>query len=405
MFPFIRQFRSPGRFNWVFYYIINIWSVLFLFSLLKTLYISHKKVISIITGAIIIIILFMEADFNIRPPSGCISPDKFKDAFFNDPKWNNHLREAGLSNSDFQAILVLPLFHIGSEKFWIPEDTTADSAMEISYNTGLPMAEGNLGRTSFSQTYKLIQISADTLIQKSIYTSFHDKRPILLVTTKTELTDGENYLVKNSKQLFSFSNLTFYSMPLRILKNNLKKVRKHFFDIKDSLYHSGDLYTDRQTSSIILRSLAVGDSTPFLSKGEFRGYNLLPLYKSTIPDSRDSERFEFSIWNKIYNDVDGFPYIFYSQYNQSGRKIDSAMFDANNSHEVYPDWARASINFMLFNKKNTIEFCYWSGKKFEAERMLIRPVGVNVYSNVKNDSSFVLNNYPIPANDDSIIHF
>jgi hypothetical protein len=78
------------------------------------------------------------------------------------------LSEAGKKPGDFQAILALPMFHVGSEKFWLSTNSSLWQGLRASYETGLPMIDGYMGRIGLSKAMRIIQLISNPKIEKEI---------------------------------------------------------------------------------------------------------------------------------------------------------------------------------------------------------------------------------------------
>lgn len=90
-----------------------------------------------------------------------------------------------VSPSDFQAILPLPWFHVGSENIWIDgSEEGKETAMVASLKTGLPLAAAMLSRTSLSQTFMSHALLLEPLQRLELADYLPAEKPLLVLVMK-----------------------------------------------------------------------------------------------------------------------------------------------------------------------------------------------------------------------------
>lgn len=192
--PFVRQFRSPGRFAWVFYYA----STMMAFVLLSA-WSNHRK--SIFSKAVVIcgvLLMVVESAQPLREVKAAISrqPNIFRESFL--PR---ALRDqaAALSalNDGKSAWIPMPFFHFGSDVYSrIPEERYMAWAMLMTWHSGMPMCASALSRTSMSESVN--QLGRFNLYSPSHpslgYESSYIMRPLAQVTLPL---DEEEYWTRS----------------------------------------------------------------------------------------------------------------------------------------------------------------------------------------------------------------
>ncbi|MCH8903048.1 MAG: hypothetical protein IIA45_03940, partial [Bacteroidetes bacterium] len=189
----LKQFRSLGRFAWIFYYVFTVFTAVQLHRYIRV-YLTHKnKTIGMVLASVFLLFWTFESGVHLNENVQDLAIHKFKgssNAFLNSSfNYKDILETAGYSTSDFQAILPLPYFLVGSEKFDIQRSTAAAvQSMLASYHTRLPVATGKMSRTSLSQSLKLTQLISHEHIEKQILRDYKNDKPLLLLTTHQTLT-------------------------------------------------------------------------------------------------------------------------------------------------------------------------------------------------------------------------
>ncbi len=217
----LRQFRAVGRFNWLFYYTINI-SVFYL------LWKWHSKKKSILSKVLIFIALGWggyDAYLNVYNRGKQMENRKplIEDV-------NNKMVENEWVNkvnvNEFQAVLPLPYYHIGSEVYWIPVcDNVMENTFLVSWKTGLPQMSVLLSRTSISQTMKSLELKFEPMNPFRILKDLPNKKDILLITNENcSLNENEARIIKYSSPVCSSTNFSLHRLTI----DSLTKLQKDF---------------------------------------------------------------------------------------------------------------------------------------------------------------------------------
>jgi hypothetical protein len=211
----VTQIRALGRFAWLFYYVLNIIVFIKLYK-----YLQKKKIQSIYKTIIfvaVIGILFFEAYNNTRIIKTLDNNiPSFTQAALS-PSKNN----TPINKDNYQAIMPLPYFHIGSESSWIdPKCGIAQKVFTTSLETGLPTNAVMLSRTSLSQTYKNIALILTPWKEYEVLNDFPSEKPILLMVASCEnqLNENEKRLIRHSSLVATKDETKFYSLEIDSLR-------------------------------------------------------------------------------------------------------------------------------------------------------------------------------------------
>ena len=226
----IRQIRVLARFSWLFYYVLN----LVVFAALFRLYQAKDKPWWWKVPALLAIpLLLTEAFYHTRGIA---------------PHLNNRISaesDSGLSGfktsdfraADFQAVIPLPWFHIGSENLWV--DGTDDCKKEtffFSLQTGIPTTGAILSRTSLSQTFMLDAVLKEPLQRLEIVDYLTDERPFLIMKMHNySPTEAENRLLKEASLVKEGKDAALFSLPVSILKSSHEIRRREVIQLFDTL--------------------------------------------------------------------------------------------------------------------------------------------------------------------------
>ncbi len=162
LFPPIKQFRSLGRFSWVFYYTWTTFSFYLLWQVIKWLQGRKLNWAVWVLGGCVIGWTLLEGGALNKGVADRI-------AAANPPVENPDHTAIVLGQpigpgiylctpQGYNAIMVLPFFHEGSENFHTPLPQNSRLAFQASMYTGLPLLNMMMSRTSLSQTWSMMQL-------------------------------------------------------------------------------------------------------------------------------------------------------------------------------------------------------------------------------------------------------
>ena len=295
----LRQFRAVARFSWLFYYMLNIVVFYSIFN-----YANRKAGFNVpkCLMALALFFLIFDGIWNISIDSRPLHNRRPElEDKQNTTQKNNWVK---LINPDeFQAILPLPYFHVGSENIWVEsQGNTQELAMYVSLKTGLPMTAVQLSRTSISQTFLNYQLVTEPLSRFKVLDYFRNEKPLLLLINKRHIpSEDEGRLIKNGEFIYANDRFELRKLALNKLRELPEQYRKLVVDrYKGSaLIEKSGLWLTDTTSFFIYRSF---DDHP--SKVTFKGegaLTCLPLQWNTIIEDTlknvaAGKKFTVSFW-------------------------------------------------------------------------------------------------------------
>jgi hypothetical protein len=225
---FFKQFRSLGRFSWAYYYIIAIYAVVainYAFSGLKA---KGKPALAYAILLATFGLWAFEASGYIRYSRGFSESARYNyDMIFSakEKNWKEFLNEHGYKGNDFQAVIILPYFHTGTDKLWV-----GDPGWEMALSSKaclqlqLPMTDVLMSRTSWSQTEKQVKLAGGPFAKKDMLGDLKSAKPFLVMYfDEIPLSPDERNLLMSSDYLGDFSQCKIYAAyPARILASDKK---------------------------------------------------------------------------------------------------------------------------------------------------------------------------------------
>lgn len=351
----LRQFRTVGRFSWLVFYLVQIFLVLALYRIYILMLRKNLKKL----GQGLVLLLATLAGLESWSLYEFFSRHHIeKSASYrrifglrSDFDFNARLESKGFASQDFQAILALPFYHIGSEKLWVGPAWNAalNQSMSLSLQTGLPIVDVMMSRTSWSQTFNTLRLVDGAFAEKPILAEFNEQPILVLVDTAGKSDPDELFLLQASQRLFAYDRYEIYSLR----KEHLIALQSQ---VQDSILELVRLHPDPE-GIIFADTTAFWYSNSFddgivegLSGKAFWRKNRDDMYefeKIEMPERRETN-FVFSIWARVGNKDPFIPGYYVDQYNAEGQLVHQESFGAKTSTYTYGDL------WLLLDKPMTI---------------------------------------------------
>ncbi len=312
----IKQFRSIGRFAWVFFYVINIVAFLWLYH--ATL---SKSFQPWIMSAAIALLGFEAWHFNKVPDLKLDEIEEFRpgNAFTDIP---------GIDFSRYQAILTVPYFNIGSDNLGAfgSDGFILQKALTLGLQTGLPTTSAMLTRSSISQTIQQFQLISEPYRLPVMLENIPDKRPFLLAVNTQKLeTDPQvrrlyGHLVEGATPVYEKDILRLYEAPLELFEQRIEQRRERLAAEarSDSLRFSAPFLIDKPNFTFIYESFDDRNSArACMGKGAWQGEGRKThtLYDGNIPGQWPGGIYHFSAWVYVGDDLAARTRLDFEEYN------------------------------------------------------------------------------------------
>lgn len=398
LLPILKQFRALGRFAWVFYYVFSVFTTVIIYQTYSRLRQDNKQIQATLLLCSSILIWSWEVYDYLKIRKGVID-NQVQNIFV---KPNNELgtclNELQLETSQFQGIIPIPYFHIGSEKFAPPQmsEFVFRQSLLMAYQTGIPLATRVMPRASLKQTLKQVQmISHPHLVEREIMQELDDDRSFLLLAdTQNGWQWNEVLLTEKAIKLCVRGRFALYELPYSALSINEQYLWNSFHLASDTLNSdSSALYTPPGSGFYYYSSIKNAEkdlNAPGLYSRYEKEADII-LFDQVLSDS--ASVMQFSLWVKADLRRDAFSPVYYYQYDKDGREVDYQKLNAQYSTDILRNWIRIEHNFQIKNKHSRIKIQV-KGHEATISSFLIKPKAKDVYKQL-NDSVLMFNNFYI----------
>lgn len=403
-----RHFRALGRFIWPFYYVIMIYCFVIIFNIFLMIR-SRKQpklAYSFLTIVIIIGVIQYSAYYTAFRKYDKDAISNYQNLFSKkETNWREWLKAKGYKTSDIQAVLGLPFFHFNSDKIWIDQGNVGRNEYELcklSLQTGIPMVNTLLARTSWGQTFANIQLLDGPFNQKEVLNKFDD-RPILIYVENVDPLnpDKEEEWVKHARFIGSWNDeIDLYTIsPQHLLFLNQEQ--------RDAARHIAG--KSSETSGLTDTS-----SNAFFYENSFRKENKVKGFADEgilqaadnetmivdsilVPSSSTDKMYTISIWAKCNMKDFRTPYFEIYQLDHLNKQLSMTDFHTKRSTNVIEDWFKAETNFKIASGTKYLLIKAhrgWDKPVYEGlDNLLIQPSGsIHFYKSPLR--GLLLNNRP-----------
>ncbi len=216
----VTQFRCLGRFNWVFFWFFNFAAV---FSLSYFLRNYSRRWFAYLAG-----LLLLLAAADVKDTITHIRKDVISENNLTAEKATQDMRLLlqQVDVKQYQAILPVPYYHVGSEDYNFtidPEEGFATETMRLSVMSDLPLMGNKMSRTPQPHAEMLFSIFTEAGMASTLKQELGEK-PVLVLVNKTFFdgsnTYGNNLNLEPAKSVFAYG-------PKVVPQYNMKKLAEN----------------------------------------------------------------------------------------------------------------------------------------------------------------------------------
>jgi hypothetical protein len=271
-----------------------------------------------------------------------------------------------LQSSQFQAIVPMPSFFIGSEKIGSDRFDVLVDACHLSYETGLPMTTGALSRTGITQALNCASLISDPLLPKAVLPDYHDQRPLLLICDMRRLNSDESYYCSKATFIDSLDGLNLYSLPISAFAIHTDSLLMQLTTHGTQRDGAFKKYYAPDSLSPYYFFQFPGDG--IACKGKYE------LFNSLLKEEKSGEKLHFSVWVQVNPKTEAMPVLGYRQYTREGVGVEGNDYSTGAGSDAYQGWVRCSFAFELKNKGNRVEI-FSDGNTYQLSHCLLYPDG------------------------------
>ena len=192
---FLKQFRSLGRFNWMFFYVFGIFAWLWIDRMAEFLEDRVGRWLGLTLLVVMDGLNLMEGYYHFEVLKITIfqHSNPFTEAHVDDEPWGLGGALAAIQPDAYQSMLPVPFWYNGTESLILPQlfSVSRQNGMILSWHTGIPMHAMDGARAPVYQAKQQCQLFAPLQYRKELASHILDPRPILLVQSKNVETCRE----------------------------------------------------------------------------------------------------------------------------------------------------------------------------------------------------------------------
>ncbi len=359
----LKQFRAVGRFAWIFYFVITVSAIYFLDRYTKYLKKNNQTFLSIVITIIFIGLFFFEGLPYHQDISEKIS--KSNNMFDKEQLDENFI--SGLESinpNDYQAIIPLPFYYIGSENFG---KTASDKIYLLSqlysYHSSLPILGSYLTRTSIWESKNIVQTMSPGYYEKNIIPDIKSDKPFLIIFSKEGLSKYEKDILDRAKPIRKNNEFELYTISTNDLFKNTTQNEIDFYHKIESQLTENKGFLSSDTNAFLYfdgfddkKSIHILSGGGALS-GPKKNYYKLASFKAGTFEV--STKYTASFW--MYNQGENFGQdmlncMFILQEKDAENSKWSKIVNPMHSLVINNDWTLVEMNFELNKPKAEITF-------------------------------------------------
>ena len=393
----IKQFMTLGRFAWPFYFVITVFSL----KVLKS--IVNKKLQTIIY-VISILLLFTEGLSSHLYLKKKITQNH---NLLKDNQYSNIVNQININA--YQTMVTIPFYHhYISLHAYESNDYSEHMSMSLSYQTGIPLMNAILSRPSVEESKSIIQLLSPSYNQKPVLKKMNNLPILLAVSLKDPHTVYEQTVIDKAKKILSTTDFELYELSMDSILNEhtrnhvanfIKKQEMYQLDVKSN-------YRFLEEAPVYYNSFEeVNNKIVYRGKGSLAMFKnqLNVIYKSEPNQLKKDTEYNLSFWyyNHLYDQTfntvwielkDSTNTIYYSNY-----------FDPCKSNYYDGNWAYNELVFTIKNATDEIGLYTQGANLFSdtvyVDELLLRVNSQNYYkiSETVPDTIIIKNNHTIPV--------
>ena len=378
--PF-RQFRSVGRFAWLFYFVITITVLSWLYLWLK----DHRfkyVFFAAILGSLWLEAYFFSTSINV----GLDKVDELEAG-------SSFPETIDLDFGDYQAILTVPYYNIGSDQFyWEPEGFIIQKSLTLSIQTGLPTTSAAMTRSSRSQTLQQLQLVTEPYREPTLLEALPNDKPFLMLLDQREFEKERGryqHLLEGSKLLYSKGDrFRLYEVPISSFAERLNSKRKEVEEkiAKDSVLTN--LFAADSTMTPYYNSLDEFQADRhYFGNGGYQG-DISEPNVFEIPNmwyQTANEEYILSMWMYVDADRRTRAQFHLEEFDSNNQVIAQKKLEAFKIIDLFDNngWALVELPFTPVSEKShfklTVSNPRLKGETIFLDELLVRPGWLEVY--------------------------
>ncbi len=391
----LRQFRSLGRFAWVFYYVFTVFSAFTLYQFYRHLSIKGSKKIAILLMFMALGYWGYEVQLYLWPQQKKMAQrytERSAAQLFTNDSIYQGLINAGVQPNSFQAIIPLPFYHNGSEKLTAHgSGNIMYQSIKVSLQLGLPMVASNMARTPIISTASIVQLFSSPILARDYVNDLDaDKKPFLICYNGGTLTTEQQAMLDRAQFLIKIADLSYYSLAVADIAPQQVDVVSEYETAKDSLLKVADMQVSQPGYYLVHTFDDKPEKQGMYQSGCLVSVNDTIWIAQGIEIPTTDDTLEVSFWVAITPEYHAMGEVFGTYASDSSLQNiycqPTSFWDIDNmwmrvSITLYPTTSPAKLNLLL------------KGKYLTVDQLMIKPLHADAYSNTPYGDTMLYNNY------------
>lgn len=304
-----KQFRTLGRFSWIFYYIITIYGAVVIYAGYTAFMAANKRAMAYTIIGLGMALWAAEAAGYAQRTHHAVAVGEDNYNIFvskNDVTWPQFLAAHNYGKDSFQAILVLPFFATGTEKIWVSSDENISAwsvamGIKAGIQLQLPIVDGMMSRSAWGKAFEQVKIAAGPYAAKPLLGNIKSMKPFLLLHTDYAPLDADQtYLLNMSTPVGHYLHCTVYACyPRRLIDNytalsdSVYSIAAHMQMTDTCTSQAGEWYVDHYDTHNYTSAIFGTGALAYAANNTDIFCNI------PLTPAKDRQLYEFSCWFQV----------------------------------------------------------------------------------------------------------
>jgi hypothetical protein len=297
--PVLPQFRSVGRFAWIFYYFFSVFAFLYFYQL----HYHHEARLQKLVLPLVLAFSLFEGVWMLKVKMAKVNVSNTDEVFL---AANKSIGQLYLNRGNYQSIIAFPFYTIGDEKEgYSGTDESILNSMSLSYHTGIPLTNYMMSRTSVSEGAQITALMSHAILDKEYFRLIDPNLPFLLMVVRQKLSEAEKALINLAEPIAQFSDFELYKLyPKSIITSQANHLKVLEGDWYQGLFNN-QLFTRKPSTSSFQTLAGAGLNSLFSNQSEVFKLNGEELLFNGFLKCKDS--LLVSVWVRSKDFIYGFP--------------------------------------------------------------------------------------------------
>jgi hypothetical protein len=387
---FIEQFRSLGRFAWIFYYVFTVYSLYISYLFFRRTKIKQKRLFGYAWCMFFIACLYVESySYHKNNAESIYASKNYFNAKLIPQEVTEVIDKINDIKQNYQCLIPLPFYHVGTENFGKDfSDELITKSMTIAYWTNFPLLSNSTARSPILEAKKIMQFFSPPLTKKAIQNDLPDKNPFLIIYDKEKLSKDEKYWLEESIKIFENKAFVLSELPYeKVFADNFNEEIENFDRIRASLVNYHGLFVSSLPDTLVYLNFDVFKNKPvFRGSGSFKG--IKKAFTDIIPKTdcflKKDKDYVVGFWyynkGELRNQISC---ILEEAEDNNANQSWSILIDPKCTMKIDGDWSYVEKKFRIKSDTKKIRLFLkgddYSKQEFFLDDFILRPANTDVY--------------------------